>query len=44
MAISKSDKLWVEEMPWMTGYFTLAVWLSLWLAQANIPSVVEKYE
>ena len=29
--ITKSFEFWRIEMPWMSGYFTLAVWFSLWL-------------
>lgn len=25
---------WVEEMPWMTAYFSICVWWSIWLARA----------
>lgn len=35
-SVSRLDSLWVPEMPWMTLYFTFAVWVSIWLAQAYI--------
>jgi hypothetical protein len=35
--ISCKDDYWVQEIPWLTGYFTLAVWATLWIAKANIP-------
>lgn len=30
---------WKEEVPWMTGYFSGCVWLSLWFAGGNMPLV-----
>lgn len=35
-AVSQKDSFWVPEMPWMTLYFSCAVWTSIWLAQADI--------
>lgn len=29
--VSQDDAFWIEEMPWMSAYFTFAVWFSLWL-------------
>lgn len=34
--ITTADSYWVEEMPWLTGYFTFAVWAMLWMAAADI--------
>ena len=34
--VSADYSVWSEEMPWMTGYFTVGVWVALWLAQADI--------
>lgn len=35
--INQTDEYWTKEMPWMTGYFTVAVWISLWLGFAYVP-------
>jgi len=35
LRVTKDDSLWMEEMPWMTGYFTAAVWVAIWLARAK---------
>ena len=35
-SVSRSDVVWVPEMPWMTGYFTFAVWASIWMGCAHI--------
>jgi hypothetical protein len=35
-SVSQKDSLWVPEMPWMTLYFSFAVWTSIWLASADI--------
>jgi hypothetical protein len=37
--ISRANDYWIHEMPWMTLYFTFAVWSSLWLATSNIALV-----
>jgi hypothetical protein len=34
--VDRSDEYWIHEMPWMTLYFTFAVWSSIWMAQAKI--------
>lgn len=34
--ISSDDSVWIEEMPWMTGYFTLAVWSSMIMSSVKI--------
>jgi hypothetical protein len=34
------DIIWMPEMPWMTLYFTFAVWSSMWLAYADISVMV----
>ena len=39
VVVSRSDEVWIPEMPWMSGYFTFAVWLSIWLAVAVIDPV-----
>jgi hypothetical protein len=33
---SQSDSYWVHEMPWMTLYFSVAVWISLWMYKAKL--------
>jgi phosphatidylserine synthase len=35
LVVSQSD-YWYKEMPWMTLYFSVAVWISLWLSQSKI--------
>lgn len=35
--VTCKDEYWRVEMPWLTGYFTLAVWATLWIANADIP-------
>lgn len=37
--IVRDFEFWREEVPWMTGYFSGCVWLSLWFAGDNIPVV-----
>jgi len=34
--VTKLDSYWITEMPWMSLYFSFAVWSSLWLAQAKL--------
>jgi hypothetical protein len=34
--ISQADAYWMAEMPWMSLYFTVAVWASLWLGFARV--------
>jgi len=34
--ITTSDAYWTVEMPWMSLYFSIAVWAALWLASADI--------
>jgi hypothetical protein len=34
--VTASDEYWKEEYPWMTAYFSGAVWAMLWLAHAKI--------
>jgi hypothetical protein len=34
--VSQKDAYWIQEMPWMSMYFSFAVWSSLWLAHANL--------
>lgn len=29
--------VWKSEMAWMTGYFSVAVWVSIWLVHAPVP-------
>lgn len=36
--VSKSDKIWIPEMPWVSLYFSFAVWTSIWLGRAQISS------
>ena len=36
LKISSDDSIWLEEMPWMTGYFTLAVWSSMLMSSVKI--------
>ena len=36
VTVSKKDSYWTAEMPWMSLYFTLAVWSSIWMASADI--------
>jgi hypothetical protein len=33
---SQADAYWAAEMPWMSLYFTVAVWASLWLGFARV--------
>jgi hypothetical protein len=33
---------WKDEMPWLTGYFTLAVWCSLYMAHSDNNKVAVK--
>jgi hypothetical protein len=40
--ISQSDSYWRVEMPWMSLYFTVAVWASLWLGFAEVPSTTDR--
>jgi hypothetical protein len=35
-SVSHKDSLWLPEIPWMTLYFSFAVWTSIWLAGADI--------
>jgi hypothetical protein len=39
MTISKDDTVWKEEIPWMTGYFTLAVWSSMFMSKVSIDTI-----
>jgi len=32
--VLRTDQFWTPEMPWMTGYFFVAVWLCLWMMRA----------
>ena len=32
--VRRDLEIWLEEMPWMTAYFSCAVWLSIWMARA----------
>ena len=32
--VSKQFFVWKEDVPWMSAYFTLAVWLSIWIAHS----------
>jgi hypothetical protein len=36
MVITGKDEYWVNEMPWMSLYFSIAVWSSLWLSNARL--------
>ena len=36
VTVSKKDAYWTAEMPWMSLYFTVAVWSSVWMASADI--------
>ena len=33
---------WAQDAQWMTGYFSVAVWSSLWLSMAPLPSMPER--
>ena len=33
---TRDDAFWTVEMPWMSLYFTLAVWAALWIAFSDI--------
>ena len=37
--IVRDFEQWAEEVPWMTGYFSGCVWLSLWFAGETLPIV-----
>jgi hypothetical protein len=43
LVVSQSDSIWVKEMPWMSLYFSFAVWSSIWLASRNLSNNDEKY-
>ena len=32
--VTKSFDFWKNEMPWMSGYFSVAVWISIWLMRS----------
>jgi hypothetical protein len=34
--VTQEDSFWVEEMPWITGYFTFGVWFTLWLINVRL--------
>jgi hypothetical protein len=34
--ISKDDTVWKEEIPWMTAYFTFAVWSSMLMSKVSV--------
>jgi hypothetical protein len=34
--VTQRDSYW-KEIPWMSGYFTAGVWITLWIAHAHIP-------
>lgn len=36
--VSRSMQEWSEDALWMTGYFSVGVWSSIWLALAPLPS------
>jgi hypothetical protein len=38
--ITQADAYWKTEMPWMSLYFTVAVWVMLWLGFAELTPVV----
>lgn len=40
-AVTRLDTYWTVEMPWMSLYFSFAVWSSIWLARANVGRVTE---
>jgi hypothetical protein len=35
--VDKSLESWMADLPWMTGYFTVAVWSSIWMTISPIP-------
>ena len=36
--VSYGWKVWKSEMAWMAAYFSVAVWVSIWLVHAPVPS------
>jgi hypothetical protein len=35
--VSQDMSVWASDAPWMVGYFSVAVWTSIWLALAPVP-------
>jgi len=35
--VSQDMATWSADVPWMTGYFSVAVWTSIWLSTATFP-------
>lgn len=35
-SVTQQDNAWHADMPWMTLYFSVAAWASIWLAHANV--------
>jgi hypothetical protein len=33
--VTRADAVWRAEWPWLTLYFTVAVWGALWMAAAD---------
>jgi hypothetical protein len=36
--VSYAWNVWKSEMAWMAVYFSVAVWVSIWLVHAPVPS------
>ena len=35
-SVNGKDEFWIKEMPWMSGYFSVAVWISIALAFVDL--------
>lgn len=39
--VTQTTEYWVQEMPWMSGYFSFAVWIAVWLCNNPINAHTE---
>ena len=42
--VTRSMGAWLEDALWMTGYFSVGVWSSIWLAVAEFPRPKQQSE